>query len=596
MKDRPRRGTRATFDGMDGLMADEGRDNVIGLRFFIEARLGGTTSIDFTKEQPRQVAIKLAGALRRRAESPKGLGSVLTISRHMQHYRRFLEYLRKEHPKVDRISKLTGDMLTGFEQYLNDRAVPPVSRQMIIGSCVVGLREVAQDDPDSIRECLRDRITYASSYPFIQSKPRDAYSPNVARQLRKAARADIVTIFRRIDSKLDLDGDDELRIATQAVWDVIKRDGFIRYDHPLFRKLWIARRERGFNVGKLIDEVNGRFGLIASDLPPLMTAICLNCGMESEGCRWLTADCLRNPRDGKVEVHYKKNRNRSNPNQIKKVGDGGLTSVGGLIRAILKVTTPARERLGSTALWSYYNFGSLQSFARHQYDLIGNWTESHDLLDDDGSPLKLRLSRLRKTYKAALYRHAKGNLAVFAVGHSKAVAAKNYANIESLRPLHERTVADTFTDAVARCSPTVVTPIAEAHMRDRPIVSSTAVEGQELLEVIDGEHQVWLSSCRNFFDGPFAPKGSACGKPFWGCLECSNAVITASKLPAHISFLRFIEEQRPGMSTAEWTIKFGRAHERITQQIIPAFPAAIVEAARKESDQFDLYLPPEADQ
>ena len=85
-------------------------------------------------------------------------------------------------------------------------------------------------------------------------------------------------------------------------------------------------------------------------------------------------------------------------------------------------------------------------------------------------------------------------------------------------------------------------------------------------------------------------------RPVWGCLECSNAVITARKLPAILAFLDFIEDQRQALSSGDWAVKFGRAHARITTQIIAAFGHAIVADARRAllAEAAPLYLPPEA--
>ncbi|RUV82291.1 hypothetical protein EOA75_30580, partial [Mesorhizobium sp. M1A.F.Ca.IN.022.07.1.1] len=90
--------------------------------------------------------------------------------------------------------------------------------------------------------------------------------------------------------------------------------------------------------------------------------------------------------------------------------------------------------------------------------------------------------------------------------------------------------------------------------------------------------------------------GSPCSLPFWGCLECPNAVITSRKLPAILSFLGFLEDQRLSLSTNHWAAKFAAAHARITRQILPAFSAATVEEARRvlSREPVSVYLPPEA--
>jgi hypothetical protein len=73
-------------------------------------------------------------------------------------------------------------------------------------------------------------------------------------------------------------------------------------------------------------------------------------------------------------------------------------------------------------------------------------------------------------------------------------------------------------------------------------------------------------------------------------------VITARKLPAILAFLDFIEDQRPALSSGDWAVKFGRAHARITTQVITLFGPAVVADARRTlvAEAAPLYLPPEA--
>nr|WP_315941339.1 hypothetical protein [Agrobacterium fabrum]UVY99482.1 hypothetical protein K4M20_00209 [Agrobacterium fabrum] len=186
----------------------------------------------------------------------------------------------------------------------------------------------------------------------------------------------------------------------------------------------------------------------------------------------------------------------------------------------------------------------------------------------------------------------------FAVGHTKEVAARHYANVPALLPLHESTIADAFTEAVTSAlSSTVLTPEQEETWRDDPVLASEAAPaGCDPISLLDGKQDIWLASCGGFFSGPYADPGSPCSQPFWGCLECPNAVITARKLPAVLSFLAFIEDQRLSLSASHWAAKFATAHARITMQILPAFGPATVEEARRvlASEPVFNYMPPEA--
>jgi hypothetical protein len=132
--------------------------------------------------------------------------------------------------------------------------------------------------------------------------------------------------------------------------------------------------------------------------------------------------------------------------------------------------------------------------------------------------------------------------------------------------------------------------------RRAPSELRLSVPAAEARRVLSGQHDVWLASCSGFYDSPFAAPGEPCSEPFWGCLECRNAVITARKLPAVIAFLDFIVTRRAEMTEADWWAKFGRPWSRITQQILPAFSDAVVAQAREKAKALEHqpYLPPEA--
>jgi hypothetical protein len=122
------------------------------------------------------------------------------------------------------------------------------------------------------------------------------------------------------------------------------------------------------------------------------------------------------------------------------------------------------------------------------------------------------------------------------------------------------------------------------------------VPDPDVRRLLSGKQDVWLASCAGFTNSPFAAEGEPCPEPFWGCLECRNAVITARKLPAIIAFLDFIVARRAEMTEADWWLKFGRAWSRITQQILPAFSDAVVANARDKAKapEHAPYLPLEA--
>jgi hypothetical protein len=142
----------------------------------------------------------------------------------------------------------------------------------------------------------------------------------------------------------------------------------------------------------------------------------------------------------------------------------------------------------------------------------------------------------------------------------------------------------------------VLTPDAEAAARKNPASLELPLSSAEARRVLSGKQDVWLASCVGFHNSPFAAEGDPCSEPFWGCLECRNAVITARKLPAIIAFLNFIVARRADMADVDWWPKFGRAWSRITQQVLPAFSEAVVIEAGEKAKllEHQPYLPMEA--
>lgn len=589
MTGRPRKGTPVRFDRADGIAPEQESDTVVGLRFTIEARYGGTVDVDLAGIHQRALAIAFAGALRRQSEPGGALGARSTIKQHLNAYRRFFSYLR-EHSATTTPADLRIHDVDGFETFLEANGMTPIHRHTVLAKVVLALRAIDADRPDLLDEAVRRRLSYTSARSAGRSRPRDAYSLFVARQLRDAARSDIVRIFRRLGTPFD-DGhaDPTLCRLNREMNAILASEGRFGSLDPRYQRLGAARRLRGLPVSTLSEDLHSRFHLRALDIPPLLTFLSLETGLEIECCKALTIDCLRNPGAGTVEISYIKRRARGAEHKHIRVRDGGVGTPGGLIRKLVEATAFTRRFIPGTSLWLYYHTGpgQLRSGIDHPKENVNRWVRSHGIVDDDGKPLRLALSRLRKTNKALWYLKTEGHMARFAVGHTPEIAARHYADIPSLRALHEATVAEALSEVVEAAGSVILAPDDEEAWRKSDAGAA---------DLMTGEQDVWLAACTGFDASPFGEPGSPCPQPFWGCLECRNAVITVRKLPMIIAFLRFIEDQRAGLPATYWALKFRRAHDRITRQILPAFSESVVADARCKSDALTLYLPPEARQ
>ncbi|RXH42700.1 hypothetical protein [Bradyrhizobium zhanjiangense] len=600
-----RPGRRALFPEALPDPEREAATAIASLRFVVTLA-GRSITIDLTVLSGRKaLAQTLAGALWRACQVGGPAGSISTAAAYANALKLFWRFLDSASPSVTHLRHVSATCINGFDAWMEESGLHPNNRLHRMSKVLNLFRLAEAAEPGCLPPDASRRLMYTSDRPGVRNRPRDAYGDDVAAALRNAARADLTTLIgrfaeaERIPTLEDADLTKALSASHQGAMAVIDLEGVVGHRHPVFKRLYTLRRENGLPNDRLIHDLHGRRHLLAADLLPLMVLLSLDTGLEIEAIKDLRSDCLKNPAGGYVEIEYCKRRARGAECKRLRVRDGASSTPGGLIRKVLQWTDPARRRLGANVLWAHFAWGRLSPRMLATTQLVASWTERHGILDEQGKPLRLNLTRLRKTHKAAWYRRTGGQLDRFAVGHSVAVAANHYADIPALRHIHEATIADAMTDALdAAMRPCVLSSEEEAAIRTDPDEAvGLPVSGRAAVDALfNGEQDVWLASCGGFYKSPFGPEGDACPSTFWGCLECSNAVITARKLPALLSFLSFIRAQRKSLSEADWIAKFGRVHSRIADQILPRFTAAEIEQAGHiaASDRTLIYLPPEA--
>ena len=186
-------------------------------------------------------------------------------------------------------------------------------------------------------------------------------------------------------------------------------------------------------------------------------------------------------------------------------------------------------------------------------------------------------------------------MARFAVGHTREVAARHYADLPSLGHCTRRP----SRTPLRGCSPwqrhACSLPTGRKRRWQRRSWPTADPPPGDVDDLLTGDQDVWLAGCAGFYASPFAHRGRAMPEPFWGCLDCSNAVITARKLPAIIAFLAFIEGERAGLIGERLAAQVRPRHARIVGQVLPAFSDEVVAEARARGQlEHEPYLPPEA--
>lgn len=596
----PRPGRRASFP--DNL-PDPGPAAAIAIaaRRFEITLAGRPATMDLTRLPGRaSLARSFTQALWQACQVGGPAGTVRTAMSLAEAIHRFWRYLDATGSPVQALAGLDVSTIEGFDTWMAESGLHPNNRLHLMGDVVSLLRLADAGEPGGLSEESSRRLLYVSTRPGVPARPRDAYSDNIRAALKAAARADVAAIGQRFRPTLAQECETRIDRLERDAFAEIDRVGFITVKNDLFRQLYGARNYAGISNEGLSDRMHGTRHLLLGDLIALFVLLSLETGLEIEAIKTLRADCLKNPSSGYVEIEYCKRRARHAEWKRLRVRDGGSGTPGGLLRLAIQWTATARGHLGSEQLFPYYCRGRLTDVVLPMQSARKVWVKHHRLQDDDGKPLKLCLSRLRKTHKAAWYRKTGGQLRRFAVGHTVEVAANHYGDIPALRPIHEATIAEALMDAVEDAlQPTVLTPEAEANVLAAPSSAQPGFpEGMatDASALLAGEQDLWLASCSGFYSSPFANSGEACPVPFWGCLECRNGVITTRKLPALMAFLDFVMDQRKVLSEADWQVKFGRVHYRISAQILPQFSKTDLDAARSLAARqpTQIYLPPEA--
>ncbi len=574
------------------------------LRFELRPAYGENIAVDLSAIGRPDIVRPFARVLWRRGQVGGGASSPLTLKQDRRDIEAFFEYLKYHHPGLTSLEELRRSDIDAYESWLvaTFKGKLPWSRL----SALLRFLRLISEDGVRFRQDTLDRLEYISERDPPRTLPRDAYDARTSSALRAAARKDIDAIHRRLTVDADkvptnLAGVDHYVSAFYRVLLAeIDRTGTIEADVAGWKVLNSRRRSRGVEREQTLLDVYGQRYLLQCDLPAFLILLLLDTGLEQECAKTLRTDCLKNASRGYVEIEYCKRRARGAEWKRLRVRDGGIDTPGGTIRLLLKLTERARRFCPTETLWlSYSKMRGLTEGFHGTTTMLRMFEQRHDLRDADGRPLRVMLSRLRKSQKAEWYVKTEGQLEQFAVGHTVEVAAKHYADIPALRQVHEQTVSDGLQDAFdAALQPRLITAEEEADIRADPESSRLPLPAEDTEAFLDGNQDLWLASCAGFYQSPFAKKpGEACPVPFWGCLACRNAVITTRKLPALLAFVDFMIEQREKMSARDWETKFGNVYRRILHQILPAFPPDAVQSAKTVAASIGfgelLYLPPE---
>lgn len=223
-------------------------------------------------------------------------------------------------------------------------------------------------------------------------------------------------------------------------------------------------------------------------------------------------------------------------------------------------------------VWLYRATGPTR-FARGPIRLLGvgslmpcieRFVTRNRLRSDDGSPLRLSVSRLRKTLENRLWRLSGGDPFAVAslMGHGVRVADRHYF---------------------------VPTPEMERNHKFLGEALVASWSGQEKLVVAaPNSTNTPVGRCRDPYGGHLAPKDGQPCMDFLSCFRCPSYVLVEEEddLWRLYSFYWFLIRERSQLGAGRWASVYGWIVRLIDDQITARFNSSRIRAVREKARRF----------
>ncbi|MEV6949747.1 hypothetical protein AB0N07_49215 [Streptomyces sp. NPDC051172] len=234
-----------------------------------------------------------------------------------------------------------------------------------------------------------------------------------------------------------------------------------------------------------------------------------------------------------------------------------------------------------------------------QFDRVAiqRWVKRHQLVGDDGQPLKIHRSRIRTTHEAMRDKSTwtGSGRATIDPNHTPAVEGDHY--LTATTPAQHRAVEAVIEDAqhdLLRRShpPTVITEEEAAALAEGypQLVADLALDDDVIAELVGGQRDVFTAACGDQLSGLHGPKGKPCPARPWVCLLCPLAVFAPRHAVSLLRLKAFFSRQWQQMPAAHFMAVFGPYATRI-QQVLDRFDPAVVTAAAAHVTDRDDELP-----
>lgn len=228
--------------------------------------------------------------------------------------------------------------------------------------------------------------------------------------------------------------------------------------------------------------------------------------------------------------------------------------------------------------------------------LNARFARRHELVADDGSPLKIHRGRIRATYHNLLARRGWTGRATIDPNHSAAVEGDHYvtATTPAQRELVESIIEEGQSDIIRKSIPPTVLSgdqTADLVARFPSEIAQRQIDDETIQELVGGERDVFLAACTDQLSGQWGPAGKPCPARPWVCLMCPLAVFLPRHAPNLLRLKAFFARQFRQMTTDQFISVFGPYSDRLDSEILPLFEQRILDQAATTVADDDTELP-----
>lgn len=399
-----------------------------------------------------------------------------------------------------------------------------------------------------------------------QQAVRPGYSDREFQAVMTAARSDVVAIRDRIAAGEDqlrgfLDAPEALSAAEReqgARLEAMARTGRVQVDY------------RGLTVGEYPAACYAQarqLFVVDQDLAPLLVYAAGLSGRNPETLKELPAEHRLLQERAVAVTLVKRRRGKANSRttvhwSVDPDPNRQLRTMGSFYLLLHRMMARSRAFSGTSSVWSIWA-GNGRGGVRHAatgghlgpFDAelarklkLGQWAERHGLVGDDGAPLQMMLTRMKKTAETRTAKQVGGHLPSARLTNTAETSFAHYLRAD---PFITEWAADVLTEAIND---------AERHARAVVVrlggADADAVSERSLGQAEAGELDTLAASC---LDIERSPANGRCRQSFLACFACPNGLVLERHLGALLALADALREDLERRDVDQWAARYDTA-------------------------------------